>query len=230
MQARDIHRSKREMCKSLVWVLGLCLSRYPFSAVIMTMSCADTRRATAFPYSAGKKRNRVVRQPNIRAVAFSWSSTETGLVNDAEVNIAGVFGEDLLQKHEQYRRRLPGTLCVRPCSFYITKSCNATTVLMQQPADTRTCSLWFCALRKRRAAAHPMDDCCLERSNSCQILAWSRWQKKIEKYLSEGTPGVHGACVACTAYHAESEERASPTRVPKLKVTPAGAAPCAREG
>ena len=40
VQARDIHRSKREMCKSLVWVLGLCLSRYPFSAVIMTMSCA----------------------------------------------------------------------------------------------------------------------------------------------------------------------------------------------
>ena len=40
MQARDIHRSKREMYKSLVWILGLCLSRYPFSAVIMTMSCA----------------------------------------------------------------------------------------------------------------------------------------------------------------------------------------------
>ena len=40
MQARDMHRSKSEMCKSLVWVLGLCLSRYPFSAVIMTMSCA----------------------------------------------------------------------------------------------------------------------------------------------------------------------------------------------
>ena len=40
VQARDIHRSRGEMCKSLVWVLGLCLSRFPFSAVIMTMSCA----------------------------------------------------------------------------------------------------------------------------------------------------------------------------------------------
>ena len=53
--------------------------------------------------------------------------------------------------------------------------------------------------------------------------------KRVEKYLSEGTPGVHGACVACSAHHANSEERASPTRVPELKVNPAGRAPCDRE-
>ena len=89
--------------------------------------CWDhTGRATAFPNSAGKKKNRAVRQPNVRAVAFSWSLTE--LVNDAEEHICGVFGEDLLQEHEQSRRRLSGTLCVRSCSFYLTKSCNATTV------------------------------------------------------------------------------------------------------
>ena len=62
--------------------------------------CWDhTGRATAFPNSAGKtKKKRAGRQPNIRAVAFSWSSTE--LVNDAEEPICGVFGEDLLKKHE----------------------------------------------------------------------------------------------------------------------------------
>ena len=37
------------------------------------------------------------------------------------------------------------------------------------------------------------------------------------------------ACVARTAHHGDSDERASPTRVPKLKVNPAGGAQCDRE-
>ena len=129
VQARDIHRSRGEMCKSLVWVLGLCRSRYPFSAAIMTMSCAGiTQGEQQLSQTVRGRKNRAGRQPNIRAVAFSWSSKERGLVNDAEVDISGVFGEDPLQEHEQQRRRLSGTLCVKPCSFHLSKSCNATTV------------------------------------------------------------------------------------------------------
>ena len=53
--------------------------------------------------------------------------------------------------------------------------------------------------------------------------------KRVEQYLSESTPGGDGACVARTAHQADSEERTSPTRVPKLKVNPAGNAQCALE-
>ena len=111
-------------------------------------------------------------------------------MNDAEVHISGVFGEDLLQEHEQQRRRLSWTLCVRPVPS--TSKNRATqklsAVLMQLPADTRTSSLCFCAPRKRRAAAHRMDDRRLEPSTSFKILAWSRWLKRVDTYLSESTP------------------------------------------
>ena len=72
-----------------------------------------------------------------------------------------------------------------------------------------------------------MEDRRLERSTSCEILAWSLWQKDRDE-PSESTPGEHGACVSRTAHHAV-EERTSPTRVPKLKVNPARGAHFARE-
>ena len=75
-----------------------------------------------------------------------------------------------------------------------------------------------------------MEDRRLERSTSCQILAVESLEKRVETYLSESTPGGHGACVARTAHHADSGwKETSPTRVPKLKVNPAGGAHCARE-
>ena len=90
-----MQRSKREMWKSLVWVLGPCLSRYPFSGVFMTMSCAGiTQGEQQLAQTVRRRREtELVGQPNIRAVAFSWSSTERSLVNDADVHISGVFRE-----------------------------------------------------------------------------------------------------------------------------------------
>ena len=54
--------------------------------------------------------------------------------------------------------------------------------------------------------------------------------KRVETYLSEGTPErTWHMCRAYYTPHADSDGRASPSRVPKPKVNPAGGAPCAQE-
>ena len=80
-----------------------------------------------------------------------------------------------------------------------------------------------------------MEDRRLERSTSCQILAWSRRQKRsirtFQKLLRadmahvwrELHTTVRGFCLA------DSFERTSRTRVPELKVNPARGAPYTRE-
>ena len=96
MQARDFHRSKGEMCKSLVWVLCLCLSRYPFSAVIMTMSCAGiTQGEQELSETVWRRRKtELVGSPTYELWRSLGRRRTRSLVNDAEVDIYGVFRED----------------------------------------------------------------------------------------------------------------------------------------
>ena len=158
------HRWVR-LCKSHVWVPGsLSVSLSSVCSGRDNVMCWDhSGRATAFPNSAvqKKKKNELVGSP----------TTSCGvLVNDAEVHISGVFRKDLLQKHEQQRRRLPGTLRVVASSSQNRAMQPLSDVLVHLPADTRT---------------HRMDDRCQERSNSCQVLAWSRRQKSLRSTFAK---------------------------------------------
>ena len=74
-----------------------------------------------------------------------------------------------------------------------------------------------------------MEDHRLERSTSCQILAWSPWQKEsrstFQKVLQADM--AHVWRVLHTT-QTQTKERLQ-TRVPELKVNPARVAHCARE-
>ena len=153
---------------------SLCLSRYPFSAVIKSMSCVGIRkrRATAFPNSAGEK----------TPVAFLWSLTEQKAPSKSTSNSEGGF-----LGHVPYTSQKRTTQLLSD-------------VLTQLPVDTHKRTSDSAHTINDQKRLHRMKARCLERSNSCQVLAWSRWQEIVEKYLSASTPGGHDACVARTAH------------------------------